>query len=474
MQHIIIGREQEQQILGEILNTKAADMLAITGRRRVGKTYLVRSYFAGCIHFEMNGILNATTQQQLHNFDIAFNNFSEKKSRKRAPASNWLEAFHRLAQYLESLKTKKKLVVFIDELPWLDTHRSGVLPAFDWFWNSWAVKKNILVIICGSASSWMTSKIINNRGGLHNRVTKRIHLQPFNLSETEAYLNHINVHIARYQVLQLYMALGGIPHYLKEVKRGQSATQNINRICFEKTGLLVNEFDNLYNALFVNARQHIGIIQALASKNKGLSRAEILTATKLADGGSFSKLLIELEQSDFISAYLPFNKLKKETIYRLTDEYSLFYLKFMRGKKNINWLQLAATPSYKAWSGYAFENICMKHIEKIKQALGIAAVYTEVSSIYYKGDAAGKGAQIDMLIDRQDSVINACEAKFSDKPFTITKAYADDLRKKLAVFQQKTGTRKTLFLTFITPYGLVQNQHSIDFVQQEVAADNLF
>jgi len=474
MQNIIIGREEEQQMIAEMLDTEAADLLAVTGRRRVGKTYLIRAFLQARIHFEMNGILNASLQQQLQNFDIAFNKINTKKSRRHAPVSNWLQAFHQLSQYLDSLKTTKKLIVFIDELPWLDTHRSRFLSAFDWFWNSWAVKKNILVIICGSASSWMTGKIINNRGGLHNRVTKRIHLQPFNLTETEAYLKYNGITLSRYQVLHLYMALGGIPHYLKEVKKGQSATQNINRICFQKNGLLVNEFDNLYNALFVNARQHISIIQALASKNKGLSRAEILAASKLADGGSFTKLLTELEQSDFITSYLPFDKIKKETIYRLTDEYSLFYLKFMRSKKNVNWLQLAATPSYKTWSGYAFENICMKHIEKIKQALGIAAVYTEVSSIFYKGDAKNKGAQIDMLIDRQDHVINACEAKFYDKPFAISKSYAVDLRNKLRAFQEKTGTRKTLFLTLITPYGIVQNQHSIGFVQQEVVAENLF
>lgn len=474
MQNIIIGREDEQEMLAEILYRNGADMLAVTGRRRVGKTYLIRTYFAGKISFELSGILNATMQQQLQNFEISMGRFAKRALLKRLPALNWLEAFQQLSQQLDALKSKQKLIVFIDELPWLDTHRSGFLPAFDWFWNSWAVKRNILVIICGSASSWMTSKIINNRGGLHNRVTKRMHLRPFTLTETESYLKYNGVKLSRYQVLHLYMALGGIPHYLKEIKKGQSATQNINRICFQKNGLLVNEFDNLYNALFTNARQHISIIQAMASKNKGLSRAEILAVTKLADGGTFTKLLLELEQSDFISSYLPFDKIKKETIYRVTDEYSLFYLKFMRSKKNVNWLQLAATPAYKAWSGYAFENICMKHIEKIKQALGIAAVYTETSSIFYKGDAKDKGAQIDMLIDRQDNVINACEAKFYDQPFTLSKTYADDLRNKLRVFQEKTGTRKTLFLTLITPYGIVQNLHSIGFVQQEVIADNLF
>ena len=474
MQGKIVGRQEERQMLADIYDTPGADLVAITGRRRVGKTYLVRNYFNTQLHFELNGILNASLQQQLQNFDIALEKFAGNKFFTKLPVTNWLAGFKLLTKYLESIRTNKKLVIFIDELPWLDTHKSGFMAAFDWFWNSWASRKNILVIICGSASSWMTSKIINNRGGLHNRVTKRIHLRPFTLTETELYLKYLNINLSRYQVLELYMAMGGIPHYLKELKKGQSATQNINRICFAKNGLLVNEFDNLYNALFTNAKQHISIVEALATKGKGMARAEILAATKQADGGTFSKILMELEQSDFISSAQPFKKIKKDTIYRLTDEYSLFYLRFMKNKRNINWQQLAVLPTYKTWSGYAFENICMKHVSKLKDALGIAAVYTEFSGIFYKGDAKGKGAQIDLIIDRQDNVINICEAKFYDKPFVITRAYAEELRNKLAVFEQKTGTRKALFLILITPYGVVPNQYSVGFVQQEVTLDNLF
>ena len=270
------------------------------------------------------------------------------------------------------------------------------------------------------------------------------------------------------------MALGGVPHYLKEIKKGQSAAQNISRICFEKNGLLVNEFENLYNALFVNAKQHISIIQALAAKQKGLSRNEILVATKLKDGGSFSRLLKELEQSDFITAYYPFGKIKKETLYRIVDEYSLFYLKFIYKKKNVNWLQLSASPVFKSWSGYAFESICMDHIDKVKTALGIAAVYTEESSFYFKGNSKEPGTQIDLLIDRKDNVINICEAKFNDKPFSITKQYANELREKIRIFQEKTKTKKTLFLTVVSTYGVVPNINSIGFVQQEVTMESLF
>ena len=473
MAKIIIGRDAERNLLTEIYNANRADMLAITGRRRVGKTYLINAFFESQLNFEFSGILQATNEQHLQRFYHALTK-QGGKGKFKLPPTNWMEAFNQLTIYLDSLKKTKKLVVFIDELPWLDRHKSGFLSAFDWFWNSWAVNKNILVIICGSAASWMTSKIINNRGGLHNRVTKRMHLQPFTLSETEAYLRSNDITISRYDILQLYMALGGVPHYLKEVKKGQSAAQNINRICFEQHGLLVNEFENLYNALFINAKQHISIIQALAAKQKGLSRKEILAATRLKDGGSFSRLLKELEQSDFITAYYPFGKVKKETLYRIIDEYSLFYLKFIYKKKNVNWLQLSASSVYKSWSGYAFENICMDHIDKVKAALGIAAVYTEESSFYFKGNSSSPGTQIDLLIDRKDNVINICEAKFYDKAFSITKQYADALKEKIRIFQEKTKTKKTIFLTLISTYGVVSNANSIGFVQQEVTMESLF
>ncbi|MBS1512511.1 MAG: AAA family ATPase [Bacteroidetes bacterium] len=470
---IIIGRNEERQALAEMEAANGADMLAITGRRRVGKTYLVRTYFGRRLHFEFSGVLNADNGQQLQGFSIALTRFSGKRKAMAVPG-NWMDAFHALTEYLDSLKKEKKLVVFIDELPWLDTHKSKFLPALDWFWNSWAVKKNILVIICGSAASWMANKIINNKGGLHNRVTRRIHLKPFTLSETEAFLKHNGVTLSRYHILQLYMTLGGVPHYLKEVKKGQSAAQNISRICFEKNGLLVNEFQNLYHALYKNADQHIRIIKALASKQKGLSRSEILKATKLKDGGTFGKFLEELEQADFIASYQPFGRVKKDMLYRLIDEYSLFYLKFMYNRKNINWMQLAALPVYKSWSGYAFENVCSKHINKIKAALGIAAVYTEEYSFLSKGSNANDGAQIDLLIDRNDNAINICEVKCYDTPFTISKTYAADLKRKLMVFQEKTQTKKSLFVILIAAYGIVPNTYSNEILQQVITMESLF
>ncbi|WP_221389936.1 ATP-binding protein [Dyadobacter sp. NIV53] len=473
----IIGRAREKILLQKIEKSSDAELVAVYGRRRVGKTFLIRNGFSKALSFEFSGIHNASLSQQLENFSIALTHSS--KGLPVAKPESWLRAFEMLKQLLDPLLIRDRTIVFFDEFPWIDTPRSGFLPAFENFWNSWASQqKNLVTIICGSAASWMIKKVINNRGGLHNRVTRRIRLLPFTVGETSAYLRQRNVKLDKYQLLQLYMAMGGIPQYLKEVELGDSAAQTIDRLCFTKDGFLVDEFKNLYHSLFDSAQNHIDIVRALAKKGKGMTRNEIIDVCKLTSGGYSTQLLNELIESGFISSYIPFGKASKDALYKLTDEYSLFYLKFIEGSKAMGsgtWLRLASGSSWKSWSGNAFESIYMKHISQIKRAIGIHDVYTEVSVWRYQPrDRTGKGAQIDLLIDRNDSCINVCEMKFSASAFEITKAYATELASKLEVFRDHTKTRKTLFLTMLTTYGVKNNNTYPGLVQKELTMDALF
>jgi uncharacterized protein len=323
----------------------------------------------------------------------------------------------------------------------------------------------------------MIQKVVEHKGGLHNRLTKRIHLFPFNLCETEAFLKHLNINYNRYQIVELYMAMGGIPHYLNEVEGGLSAAQNIERICFSPSGLLNNEFSRLYPALFDNAENHIAVIKSLAEKWQGLTRNEIIFSSKLTDGGGVTRCLDELISSGFVSTYFPFGKKKKEMLYRLTDEYSLFFLQFIENKahkgKNI-WLELSQTQEYTSWSGYAFESLCLKHIPQIKKALGISGIYAETSSFYQKGTAQDSGVQIDLLIDRKDNVINVFELKFYSGLMTLNKSYSEDLRDKITKFKEITQTRKQVFLNLLTTFGLKQNEHSLGLIYKAFTMDALF
>lgn len=472
----IIGRDDEIEILSEILNAREPHLIAVYGRRRVGKTYLIRNFFEKQLAFEISGLHNATQQEQLENFAQRMILASGKR-RKIAPSETWIQAFQLLTNYLQPLLKRSKKVIFFDEFPWMDTPRSGFMQAFENFWNTWACKQNNLaVIICGSAAAWMIRKVVNSKGGLHNRITKRIRLLPFTLQETEAYLQYRNINLDRYQILQLYMAMGGVPHYLKEINRGESATQAIDRICFKKDGLLSDEFKNLYTSLFDNANNHIAIITALAKKPSGLTRNEVLKVSKLSSGGGFTQILEELGESGFIKAYVPFGKTLKDSLYKLTDEYSLFYMKFIASNKasgSGTWTKLSATPSWKSWSGYAFEGICMKHLWQIKKALGISGIHTE-ASVWHNRGKAEKGAQIDLLIDRNDRTINACEIKFSGDPFEITRAYKTDLENKIRTFRMSGKIRKAVFLTMITTYGVKNIESFAGFVQSEIKMDALF
>ena len=478
MENLLIGRVEEVAILEEALASREAEMVSVIGRRRVGKTYLINTIYKDRIDFEITGLQNAPRSEQLQNFAYQLTRITQSSIPIQTP-KNWLEAFTFLIRFLEDQQKKKqeKLVVFLDELSWMATHKSGFLRGLSFFWNSWAVKQHIVVVICGSAASWMIQKVVNHKGGLHNRITKRIFLAPFTLLETETYLKSKNVFFDRYQIIQLYMAMGGIPHYLKEVSGKGSAIQNIERICFARQGLLQDEFSRLYPSLFTDAEKHIAVIRSLATTKQGLTRKRLVEQLPFSEGGTLKKILEELEQSGFIASYRPFNKKKKEKLYRLIDEYSHFYLTFIEGKEhegNDIWHHLSQTQAFTSWSGYAFESLCLKHIPQIKKALSIAGIYSLSSSFYKKGTATDKGIQIDLLIDRSDHTINLLELKFYKENFTLTKVYAEQLRTKMSIFRKATKTTKQLSWVLLTTFGMEANQHSLGLIQQALTMDDLF
>jgi len=473
----LIGRESEKSKLNEALISDEAELVAIYGRRRVGKTFLVRSFYKDRLIFELSGIHNAKLSDQLESFTLSLQKTMESEVPLAAPDS-WIKAFHMLEQYLSTKLNKIKLVIFFDEFPWLHSQKSSFLPAFEHFWNTWGSKQsNLVVVICGSAASWMIENIVRNKGGLHNRITRQIRLLPFNLSETEIYLQSRGVNLDRYQLLQLFMTMGGIPQYLKAVQPGESAAQNIDSLCFVKDGVLKEEFKSLYQSLFDNAVHHETVVRALSKKKQGLTRNEIMVACNLSSGGTTTRLLEELEESGFITQYIPFQKNVKDSIYKLSDEYSLFYLKFIENSKATGagtWLRISLGQSYNSWSGFAFEAICQKHVLQIKKALGIEGIHVEPSVWRYVPGKNEQGAQIDLLLDRDDRCINVCEMKFSTSEFVIDKRYSSELKSKLEVFEKSIKSKKTSFLTMITTYGVKRNEYYIGRVHKEVTMESLF
>ncbi|MDO6432713.1 ATP-binding protein [Flavitalea sp. BT771] len=471
-----VGRSKEIEILQNTLKSDRSELIAVIGRRRVGKTHLIRQVYNTVLDFEMTGMQHTAMSTQLTNFATKITQYAKPEFPIKTP-ENWLEAFNQLQIYLSRRNVSRKRIIFFDELPWIATSRSGFLEALGHFWNDWAAYNQVVIIICGSAASWMIQQVVHHKGSLHNRITKLIHLQPFTLAETALFLQVNKIALNHFQIVQLYMVTGGIPHYLKEIQKGQSVAQNIDQLCFSGHGLLKDEFDKLYASLYDKPENHIALIRSLASKWMGLTRSQLLKLTGMKDGGRFSRILTELEQSDFIISIPPFHKKKKDMLYRLVDNYSLFYLKFMEGKKKGSegsFLSLERSQSWKVWCGYAFENICFTHIPQIKASLGIGAVYTEESSYIQKGNTKKKGIQVDMLIDRADGIINVCEMKFYDVPFTVNKKTAEELQEKRNAIKQVAPPKKSILLTMITCFGLQENMYSSELIQNQLTIEHLF
>ncbi|OFY71991.1 MAG: hypothetical protein A3G23_00150 [Bacteroidetes bacterium RIFCSPLOWO2_12_FULL_37_12] len=466
----IIGRKSEITTLLNAIKSDRPELIVVYGRRRVGKTFLIRQCLKSYIQFEFTGLHNGSLTDQLKNFRQVINEYGKKFKKP----SSWLEAFNQLRTFIDGLRSKEKKVIFIDEFPWLATNKSKFLMAFENFWNSYASQKDdLMVVICGSAASYMINNIIKNKGGLHNRMTHKIQLTPFNLYETELLLKQKGAKLTRYDILQIYMTMGGIPHYLEKIEAGNSSAQFIDTLCFSKNGFLRTEFKNVFASLFEQHDTHETIVRALASVRRGLTRTAIIKKCKLKPGGTLSKVLVELEESGFIEKYLPMKGIKN-ALYRLVDEYSLFYIQYIEKNKPANhfWVKMHGLQTYKIWSGYSFESICIKHIEQIKKELGISGIRTVYGSWIEKG--ASGNAQIDLLIDRDDHVINICEIKFSNTEFTINKKYAGEIAKKVQTFISSTKTKKSILVTFITTYGLLTNQYKKQYVQNELTLDDLF
>ena len=468
---MLVGRNREIEIMNEMLSSNSSELIAIFGRRRVGKTFLVREVYKKQMAFELTGLYKGSHRDQLQNFHNQLR-FSSKRFENTKIPGNWINAFQLLQDYLTGLKGKKKKVIFIDEFPWIATARSKFLMAFEHFWNTYCTKRDdLVVVVCGSAASFMVNKIIKNRGGLHNRLSHKIKLMPFNLNETKLFLKSKRIHLNNYDILKLYMAIGGIPHYLNQIKRGESVVQNIDRLCFENNGGLTDEFNEVFKSLFKNSDIHEIIVKALSNTKKGVTRNKLLELTNLESGGIFSKALDELTESGFVSQYTPFGKRNRGSLYRLSDEYSLFYLKFIKpnqGQGSGTWAKLFPKQTYKIWSGLVFETICLKHVGQIKKELGVAKIYS-INSGWHNDKA-----QVDLVIDRDDGIINLCEMKFYNSLFTINKPEFENIKNKITQFKESTKTRKNVFVTMITTYGVAENANSLEVVTNNFTMDCLF
>lgn len=458
----IIGRKKEMALLKEALDSPGAELIAVYGRRRIGKTFLIKEFFNNKFDFYATGVYQGKQKDQIKAFTASFS--------KQPPQEikDWMDAFVYLRDYLNGIR-KKQLVVFLDELPWFDVPPGHFLKAFEWFWNSWgSTRPGLKMIVCGSATTWMVDRFIHDKGGLYNRTTLSIYLPPFDLHDSAELLRSKGIEWADLSVLDCYMVFGGVPYYLNMLRRNESLDTNIDRLFFSREAPLREEYEFLFRSLFRDSNTYMQIIDAMASRNSGVTREELIKTAGLADGGGLTTILKNLERSDFIRVYQPFGKKTKNALYQLIDPFILYYKRFVetyRRYDEAHWSHLIDHPSRRAWSGLAFEMVALLHLRQIKETLGIGGVQADVSSWLYKGDEKNAGAQIDMVIARRDRVINLCEMKYSEEEYDVTKSYETTLRTRRAIFREVTKTKKSIHMSLVTPFGLKNNAHAAIFNQ---------
>lgn len=475
----IVGREREMSELRFYQDTDKSEFVALYGRRRIGKTFLVREMFREEFAFSHTGLSPYDTRskigrtEQLEHF---YHSLLEYGIEESTCPTTWLEAFYMLEQLLTDKSNGKKQIVFIDELPWMDTQGAGFVTALEAFWNGWAVDKNIYLIVCGSATSWMLNNLINNKGGLYNRLSAEIHLSAFTLRECEAFFSQRGLKISRYDIVQAYMLFGGIPYYLDKFRKGLSLAQNVDSILFAHHSRLSGEFERLFGSLFQKPEKYIDIIRLLSKRRYGYTREEIIKHLDLKSGAGLSKILLALESSEFIVKYKAFDAQRNETLYRLSDAYCIAYLTFLDNNRNIDeqfWQHSQNSPYINTWRGLAFENVCMEHIRQIKQSLGISGVLSEESVWTLRGKNTTKGTQVDLVMSRKDNVVNMCEIKFSTSEYKISDDYEMVIRNRISALSERLRATQVVHVTFITTFGVSQNAHS-GIIQNVLTLNDLF
>lgn len=479
MENRIAGRAAEQRLLSALLQSDRPEFLAVYGRRRVGKTFLVREYFERrAIVFQVTGRYEGRLKDHLRIFAEAVTRTFAGGAELAIPES-WHDAFQALRKIIEARpRDKKKLVLFFDELPWMATRRSGCLEELEFFWNDWCSRRtDIVLVVCGSAASFILDHFVNAKGGFHNRLTRHMPIAPFTLSEVKEYLKARRLTLTDRQLAELYLVLGGVPYYLSLLERGESPAQAVDRLCLGSRAPLLNELDNLFTSLFGPDDTYSRVVRVLAKRRQGLSRTALLEQAGLTSGGGAKHVLTALCESGFVLESVPFGRSSRDRFYRLVDEFVLFALYWLeRGRIRGDgaWTKVRGKPSYHAWAGLAFESLCLKHVGAIKRALGISGIETLESSWLLPGTAKQEGAQIDLVVDRADGVISICEMKYCDEPFLIDKSYAKTLKDKLTRFREHTKTKKALHLVLVTMTGLRENQYSDELVDRVVTLADLF
>lgn len=480
----IIGREEELATISRLYTSERSEFLALYGRRRVGKSFLIEEAMENKFTFMTVGLfikvdkddaekVESYRQQQLRHFYSSLLEYGLPEEGNPAP-TNWLDAMNLLKKLLLSKRSRRK-VVFIDELPWLAGPQSSELVSeLGFFWNQWARKrKDILLIVCGSATSWMIDNVIREYEGLYGRVTETIALKPFTLAECERYWEKRGFHLSRYEVALTYMVIGGVPYYMDSFRPDRTMADNINTIYFNKDKAR-QEFKDVYAGLYSSSEVYINVIRQLGKRFYGMSRTELLEALDKKGGGNFSDVLENLIDSGIIRSYTLYGSPRKQTVYQLMDFFTLFYLRFCENTDFTSWRSVQRSKPFYSWAGNSFELLVVEHIQQLADALRIKEYATPFS---WSGDTPdGDEAQIDLVIpataERADYI---CEMKFSEGKYILKEEDADDITRHIEALKNSSIHKlsHSIYVVLVTSFGVTESKHR-SHLNDIVTLDSLF
>lgn len=475
----LIGRKKEIQELEKAYRSGQFEFIALYGRRRVGKTYLVSQVFEDRISFRHAASPNDEERQDEKGLlkmqlEVFYGSLLAQGLKESKKPNSWVEAFLLLIRLFEGKDPAERWVIFLDEFPWMDTKRSNFIEAFSWFLNFWAAnQKNLMIIAAGSSTSWMLNNLIHSTGGLYNRVTNPIRLSPFRLQETEQFFREKGFDLSRYSIARIQMAFGGIPYYLNFLDRGEGLSRFVDRMLFEKGAKLGLEYDTLFRSSFEKGDLARKIAEYLGKRSSGYTRKEIVEGLKISDGKAVKDALDALQEGDFVLEYVPYKEAQNKKRYRLIDPFCIFYLHFVAGKRSLDPSFFADSVEPNSWIGAAFENLCAAHLEQIKRALVISKLSSIEFSLVFPKEEDKKGAQVDLVLVRKDRIVNLCEMKFYGKPYVQTEKEHHSLTNRVARLKETLPATYSIAPVLITVFEPSSGGYPDDYVQV-LTLDDLF
>ena len=469
----IIGRREEIRELEKCEKSKKSELVCVYGRRRVGKTYLVEQSFANLFAFRATGVESGNTRTQLKSF---YQRLVEAGDTERRVPQDWFEAFSRLERILAAENIRRsihgKRIVFFDEFPWFATPRSDFLEAFGEFWNRCGTAQgDFLFIICGSATSWIIKNILEDTGSLYNRVTSQIFLRPFSLRETELYMESRVFGWSRRQIVECQMIFGGLPYFFDLLNPDESLTWNINALIFKPHALLRHESKKLLEATLKKSPAYNDILKCLSSHYYGMQKNACFASLDISQG-TFSRAVEDLIKCGYVHESVDRYSKGHPLRLQLIDPFLLFHYNFLeKGYSETTRFEdfKSDTGRYNNWRGHAFEILCMYHIDHIKNALGISGVRTNS----YAWVSEKNEAQIDLVLDRDDGIVNICEEKYTDTAFAVSAEYEERLLKKMDIYRAETKTKKALKIVMICTENLAGTANT-EHITRVLTLDDLF